>query len=132
MKILHIFTSLVLAGTLTAQNAAPAPIPPSLTADAIMARVAANQDRSDALRREFVYRQHVHIVTHKPGGRLMREETADYDVTPMPEGTEKKLTALTGRYWQKGKYEAFPGEPVPEDSLVQGLDQGFSRQSRGG
>ena len=121
MKILHLFTSLVFAGTLTAQSGPPpAPIPPSLTADAIMARVAANQDRSEALRREFVYQQHIHIVTHKPGGRLMREETSDYDVTPMPEGTEKKLTVLTGRYWHKGKYEAFSGEPVPEDDSLDG------------
>jgi len=36
----------------------------------------------------------------------------------MPDGTEKKLSRLTGRYLVKGKYEAFEGEPVPaEDSL---------------
>lgn len=91
-----------------------------------MARVAGNQDRSEALRKEFVYRQHIHILSHKPGGRLMREETADYDVTPMPDGTEKKLASLTGRYWQKGKYETFSGEPIPaEDSLDGGMVKGF-------
>jgi len=125
MQILRLFLAfLITATTAVAQNTAAAKEP--LTADAIMTRVAENQDRSEAQRKEFVYRQHIHIVTHKPGGRLMREETADYDVTPMPDGTEKKITLLTGRYLQKGKYEAFSGEPVPEeDSLDGGLVKDF-------
>jgi hypothetical protein len=85
-----------------------------------MARVAANQDRSEALRKEFVYRQHIHILTHKPGGSLQREETADYDVAPTPEGTEKKLKTLTGRYLAKGKFQTFEGEPVPEQESLDG------------
>ncbi len=98
----------------------------SLTADAIMARVAANQDRSEELRKQYVYRQHTHILTHKPKGRLLREETADYDVVPMPDGTQKELKSLTGRYWNKGKYESFQGEPVPEvDSLDGSLIHDF-------
>ena len=101
-----------------AQSAQPGADEAALTADAIMARVAANQDRSEELRKQYVYKQHIHIVTHKPKGRLMREETADYDVVPMPEGTQKQLKLLTGRYWHKGKYENFQGEPIPEaDSL---------------
>jgi len=91
-----------------------------------LVRVAANQDRSEALRKQYVYRQHIHIVTHKPKGRLLREETTDYDVVPTPEGTQKELKLLTGRYWQKGKYETFQGEPVPgSGSLDGGLIQGF-------
>jgi hypothetical protein len=90
----------------------------SLTAEQIMARVAENQDRSRELRKQYVYQQHIHIVSHKPKGRLLREETADYDVAPTPDGIEKKLRLLRGRYWQKGKYERFEGEPTPgEDSL---------------
>lgn len=85
-----------------------------------MARVAANQDRSEALRKEFVYRQHIHILTHKPSGKLQREETADYDVAPTPQGTEKKLKTLTGRYLAKGKYKSFEGEPVPEQDSLDG------------
>lgn len=98
----------------------------SLTADDIMARVAANQDRSEELRRQYVYKQHIHIVTHKPGGKLLREETADYDVTPMPEGTDKELKQLTGRYWHKGKYDTFQGETgADDDSLDAGLIKDF-------
>jgi len=43
----------------------------------------------------------------------MREETADYDVVPLPDGIQKQLKSLTGRYWNKGKYVDFQGEPVP-------------------
>jgi len=85
-----------------------------------MARVAANQDRSEALRQQYVYTQHIHILTHKPGGKVMREETADYNVVPTPDGTKKKLTLLTGRYWHKGKYEQFTGEPTPEEDSFDG------------
>ncbi len=116
---------LVVPGV-TAQNSAPQTDAPVLTADQIMARVAANQDRSEALRKEFVYRQHIHILTHKPGGKLLREETTDYDVTPLPDGTEKKLKTLNGRYLLKGKYQDFTGEPVPDsDSLDGGLIKDF-------
>jgi hypothetical protein len=99
---------------------------PPLTADAIMGRVAANQDRSEALRKQYVYRQHTHIISRKPKGRLLREETADYNVLPTPDGTQKELTLLTGRYWNKGKYEMFNGEPVPQaGGLDAGLIHGF-------
>lgn len=85
-----------------------------------MARVAANQDRSEALRKQYVYKQHIHILTHKSGGKLVREEAADYNVVPTPDGTKKKLTLLTGRYWHKGRYEQFTGEPTPEEDSFDG------------
>ena len=92
---------------------------PPLTAETIMARVAANQDRSDKLRSEYVYRQHIHIATRK-GKKLMREESADYTVTPMPDGTQRQLTLITGRYWHKGQYVEFKGEPVPAPDSLDG------------
>jgi len=85
-----------------------------------MARVAANQDRSEALRKQYVYKQHIHILTHKRGGKLMREETADYNVVPTSDGTKKKLTLLTGRYWHRGRYEQFTGKPTPEKDSFDG------------
>ena len=125
MRILCLVMT-VFAGVSSAQSANPETAKAPLTADAIMAKVAANQDRSEALRKEFVYQQHIHILTHKPGGKMLREETADYDVAPMPAGTEKKLRKLTGRYLVKGKYEEFEGEPVPaEDSLDGDLVKDF-------
>ncbi len=114
LTVLLAAASLVSAG----QESNPQATAPAVTAAEIMARVAVNQDRSEALRKQYIYRQHVHVLTHKPGGRLQREETTDYDMIPQPDGVEKKLKLVTGRYWKKGKYESFDGEPVPEaDSL---------------
>jgi hypothetical protein len=132
MRTLRLAGILFAASISFAQSAPPeapkAPVPADapLAADAIMARVAENQDRSEALRQQYVYRQHTHILTHKPKGRLLREETADYDVVPTADGTQKELKVLIGRYWNKGKYETFEGEPVPEaESLDGSLIHGF-------
>jgi hypothetical protein len=113
MQRVHLLVFLLAAAFSAAQDL-PSPSTEALTADAIMARVAANQDSSEALRKRYVYRQHIHIICHKPNGRLLREETADYDVVPTPDGTQKQLKLITGRYWNKGKYETFQGEPIPD------------------
>jgi hypothetical protein len=127
MVILRVVGFLLAAAVSFAQSSPPEqaaqsePANAPLTADGIMARVAANQDRSEELRKQYVYRQHTHILTHRPkGGRLLREETADYDVVPTPDGTQKELKLLTGRYWSKGKYETFQGEPIPEAESLDG------------
>lgn len=89
-----------------------------LTAHEIMARVAANQDRSEQARKQYVYRQHIHVITRKTNGKLMREETTDYHMVPQADKTNRQLEKLTGKYWKKGQYIEFTGEPVPEaDSL---------------
>src|SRR5450755_2529984 len=117
-------TSVSFAQSLPPEILNPQPNAP-LTADAIMARVAANQDSSEALRKEYVYLQHTHVVTHKPkGGRLQREETADYDVTPTPDGTEKKLTV---RFWKNGKYETFESA---HDTDGEGIDGSLVKSFR--
>jgi hypothetical protein len=126
MRISHLLVVLLAAMLSATQDSKPEPATEPLTADAIMGRVAANQDRSEALRQQYVYRQHIHVLTHKPKGRMLREETADYDVLPTPDGTQKELKLLAGRYWHGGKYEAFQGEPVPEaDSLDGSLVKSF-------
>src|SRR5208337_4251643 len=86
--------------------------------DEIMARVAANQDRAEQVRAEYVYQQRIHVATLRTNGKLAREETADYLVAPTPDGTKRELKHIEGRYWHKGKYRAFQGEPVPEDGWV--------------
>ena len=118
MSVFRYAAILLIATVSFAQSAQPNPV--ALTAEFIMARVAANQDRSEALRKQYVYKQHIDILTHKPGGKLMREETADYNVVPTPDGTKKKLTLLTGRYWHKGRYEQFTGRPTPEEDSFDG------------
>lgn len=118
MSVFRSGAILLIASGALAQS--PQPNPAVLTAEAIMARVAANQNRSEALRKQYVYKQQIHILTHKPGGKLMREETADYNVVPTPDGTKKKLMLLTGRYLHKGRYEQFTGEPTPEEDSFDG------------
>ena len=134
MVLLRVAGILLMTSFSLAQSASPEPSKDSepasapLTADAIMARVGANQDRGEALRKEYVYRQHSRVVSHKPkGGRLQREETADYDVTPTPDGTEKQLKHITGRYWNKGKYETFDADQEPD---ADGLDASLVKSFR--
>lgn len=90
------------------------------TADAIMARVAANQDRSEQARKQYIYRQHIHVVTRKANGKLMREETTDYHMVPQADKTQRQLEKLTGKYWGKGKYVEFSGEPAPNADSIDG------------
>jgi hypothetical protein len=90
------------------------------SAEEIMTRVAANQDRAQKLRGEYVYQQHIRIVTRRTNGKLAREETTDYLVTPTPEVTRKDLKHIEGRYWHKGKYLEFHREPVPEPGSLDG------------
>src|SRR5436853_6522450 len=111
MSVFRCGAILLIATASFAQS--PQPNPAGLTAEAIMARVAANQDRSEALRKQYVYKQHIYILTHKRGGKLMRQETADYKVLPTSDGTKKKLKRLTGRYCHSGRYDQCTGKPTP-------------------
>src|ERR1700693_587958 len=108
MAMLRWIGILVLAGISLRQ----APAHESLTAESIMARVAASQDRSEKLRSQYVYQQHIHVASRKTNGKILREETADYHVVPKPAGTERTLQRLTGRYWHGGKDVDFAGEPA--------------------
>jgi hypothetical protein len=74
-----------------------------LTASDIMARVAANQDRSEANRTHYVYVQHAHTLSRK--GKTTRcEEVTDFRIIPTEKGSEQKLLTLDGRLLYKGKY----------------------------
>jgi hypothetical protein len=101
--------------------------PPS--ADEIMNRVAANQDRAVKQRAEYIYRQHIRVISRKTNGRLMRDETTDYLVTPMPDGTKKELKQVVGRAWVKDHYVEFDKEPGPNPD---GLDGDLAEDLRDG
>ncbi len=62
----------------------PATADDSITAETIMARVATNQDSSEKLRSQYIYQQHIQIIARKTNGKVLREETADYQVVPNP------------------------------------------------
>lgn len=92
--------------------------PPS--AAEIMRKVADNQDREQKARASFVYQQNIHVDTRRTSGKLAREERATLVVTPTPKGVEKKRQSITGRYWYKGRYVDFTGEPIPHSDTLDG------------
>ena len=85
---------------MVAQTAAPT----ALTADEIMARVATNQDRTEAARMRYIYQQHIRMVSRKPGGKVMCEEVTDSRVSPKQKESQQQLLTLDGRYWHNGRY----------------------------
>jgi hypothetical protein len=98
----------------------------ALNAAAIMAKVAANQDRAEKLRNDYVYQQRVRVVTRKTNGKLAREETTDYLVTPAPDGIKKEMKHIDGRYWHQHRYVDFHGDSAPNtDNLDGALVQSF-------
>jgi hypothetical protein len=73
------------------------------TAEDIMARVAVNQDRSEAERSHYVYVQHARVVSRR-GKTVMCEELTDSRVAPSGAASEQELLKLDGRLLRKGKY----------------------------
>ncbi len=76
----------------------------------IMAKVAANQDRAQQARAEFVYQQNLLIRFRRGNRKLAREERREYTVAPTPNGVEKTLTRFSGKYERGGKLVEY-GKP---------------------
>ena len=68
-----------------------------------MARVAANQDASEAERSHYVYVQHARMSSRK-GKTVLCEEITDYRFTPSAEGTHEQLLKVDGRMLKNKKY----------------------------
>jgi len=90
----------------------------SLTAEAIMARVAANQDSSEAERSHYIYVQHAHVVSRK-GKTVMCEETTDSRVTPSVSGSEQKLLTLNGRLLRMHQYITYTTLPAKNNDATE-------------
>jgi hypothetical protein len=69
----------------------------------IMARVAKNQDRSEALRLQVVYHQTVLARMHRSRQRLAREEYYEFKVLPTERGVKKERVVFRGKYEKDGK-----------------------------
>lgn len=89
---------------------AQSPDTPSPGAAAIMARVAANQDRAEAERAHSIYVQHVHVIS-RSGKTVRCQETTDTRITPTPTGSSRQLLKLDGRVLIKHSYVAYT-QPV--------------------
>ena len=88
---------------------------PSLTADQIMARVAANQDRSEAQRAHYVYVQHARVLSRK-GSTIRCEELTDTRITPTSTGSSQQLLTIQGRLLHKGSYITYDHLPDGKDA----------------
>jgi len=76
------------------------------SAEAIMARVAANQDQAEAQRAHYVYVQHARMASRK-GSTVQCEELTDYRITPSAEGFHEELLKVEGRLRVNGKYQSY-------------------------
>ncbi|MEP6715756.1 MAG: hypothetical protein ABJC09_09275 [Terriglobia bacterium] len=98
------------------------------TAEEIMCRVAENQQRAEVARSKFVYDMNVFVRLQRANGKVAREESRDYVVTPTPKGARRKLIKLEGKIFQ-GKTEVpytkagFEHKGVDIDS---GITDGFA------
>ena len=88
MAILRVAGALLLAAVCVPNGRADE----SLSAENIMARVAANQDRSEKLRSQYIYQQHIRVASRKTNGKVLREETTDYRVVPKPVARKNAAT----------------------------------------
>lgn len=78
--------------------------PPS--AAEIMAKVAANQDQSQAERAHYVYVQHTKMASRR-GKTVMCDEITDYRVTPSDKGSHEELLRVDGRQWVHRQYQHY-------------------------
>jgi len=88
----------------------PIPRAPQPTADATIAKVAANQDQSEAERVHYLYIQHAH-VTSRAGKTIHCEETTDTRIAPTATGYNHQLLKLDGRVLLKHQYIAYTQLP---------------------
>ena len=82
-------TALLISATLLAD--------PPPDAQAIMLRVAANQEEATAARSAWVYDQDVFVRLQRPHGKLAREEDRRYAVAPGPTGASRKIVSVEGK-----------------------------------
>ncbi len=69
-----------------------------VSASEIMRQVAANQDKAQQERAQYLYDQHVKVIIRRTNGKLAREEVTDLLVTPTAKGIQKKEQSVQGRY----------------------------------
>jgi hypothetical protein len=98
--LLAVMSAAAVCPAIMAETAATA----ALTADQIMSKVAANQDRTEAARTHYVYLQHIRTVSRKTNGKVMCEEITDSRVIPRANGSHQDMLKLDGRTWKKNQY----------------------------
>jgi hypothetical protein len=85
-----------------------------VTADIIMARVATNQDSSEKLRSQYIYQQHIQIITRRANGKVLREETADYMSSPSPTTPNEPCSSSLAATGTRASMSTSAASPCPE------------------
>lgn len=99
------------------------PAQPQPDAATIMARVAANQDRSAAERAHYIYLQHARVISRK-GNTVRCEEITDTRITPTATNSTQQLLKLDGRLLVKHHYVTYTHLPDPKDTGNTNVDNG--------
>jgi hypothetical protein len=94
----------------SAQQVSPKSAEPLITAEEIMARVAANQDRAEQERTRYLYVQHARVLSRK-GKTVMCEEITDSRIVPSSKGSQAELLNINGRQWKKNHYITYTTLP---------------------
>ena len=97
---------LLLSASLCSAHAKPGAPDQVPSAESVMARVAANQDASEAERTHYVYVQHARMSSRK-GKTVQCEEITDYRFTPSVGDTHEQLLKVDGRMLKNNKYVSY-------------------------
>ncbi|HXF27540.1 MAG TPA: hypothetical protein VN610_09710 [Bryobacteraceae bacterium] len=93
--------------------------------DAIMAKVAANQDSAQARRAAFIYSQKVWVRSFKTNGKLGCQQKTEYLVTPTEKATGKTIVSVDTECGNSGKSHINCEAELPPDKgkeTVSGID----------
>jgi hypothetical protein len=74
-----------------------------VSASSLMARVAANQERSVGARAQWTYKQELLVRMNRKNGKMAREEFREYAVMPDDKGTKREMVRFEGKYERDGK-----------------------------
>jgi hypothetical protein len=109
------------------------------TAEEVMARVAANQDKAEAERAHYVYVQHAKMTSRR-GKTVMCEEITAYRLTPSIDGTDEQLLKVDGRFLRDNKYITYtallprdedkPKDPDPDKEKDKAKDKDNGKKDK--
>jgi len=121
MRTLYALTLCVAAWP----SAAPAE---ELTADEIMARVAANQDRAVKHRKNYVFEQRARVRITKGASKLKREETRRYRITPTETGVEREVLDIDVIHRKDGENLELAGMGALDAEQIEGIDADLAEE----
>jgi hypothetical protein len=99
--------------------------------DEIMARVAANQDKSVEARKQFVYRQEELVAIRFANGKTACQAKREYTITPNARGIQRQLVKAEGITGHCDDDSRKSLTAKPEADATEGLTVSFGRSDDG-